>query len=665
MNDRKVAIIGCGISGLKSAKEVLGVGYEAVIFESSQHVGGLWRQCTGASTSTSHNDTLHSTTHWQSLKTNISKYSCHFSDLPWPESTEIFPTRLQMSQYLHLYAEVFGLFPHVRFSCNVQHIKRTDYGYIVEWLDQEQQQKSESFRYVIIATGFFTAINQTSIPGIPYFKGTISHSSQFTTAEQYKERNVVVVGASHSAAEIAAEIAMTAKTTINIAPRRFYTIPRYIPIDSSAAASPMIPLDLLFYQIAEDRLKSITSTMPSNDDTSAEADKSIEILFKNSSAYAASNQYMQALVGMKTHQPNELPSFVAVSDDFDSMVKSKCIGIVYCRLTAIDTDGQLLVSTPDDQISKLSEIDDIILCTGYRPNLSMLDEESLRLIEYDADDCFMPFIMYRDLYHPKLPNLYMVGMYRGPYMAIIEQQAALVAGYISQRIALPSDTDLALGLDLSRRTRLQNPRPQFPHADYIGHAIDIARLSNRCPSADHLLNHRHILPCQFIGTAENSSLIEYRDQMLASVSRLIGRLMSGYMIDAIILSRLSGRWIIQPSSDQTDPAPRSEVTLMRVSELKYHCMSNVSDHPLNDVQLQYNSKDDRIECYRSNDEIPDYYLHFTATSEGWQASATSTNDAHSKRNTALFKIRFQGAYIDSWSITSYGTRSISYSHSRP
>lgn len=50
-----------------------------------------------------------------------------------------------------------------------------------------------------------------------------------------------------------------------------------------------------------------------------------------------------------------------------------------------------------------------------------------------------------------------------------------VAGYISGRVAVPPVDAMRRGVELSQRIRVQQPRPQFPHADYVGLCYDWMR----------------------------------------------------------------------------------------------------------------------------------------------------------------------------------------------
>ncbi len=56
------------------------------VFERATEIGGLWRPGSGAA--------------WPGMATNLSRYSCGFSDFPWPAGAPDFPRQPNMFDYL-------------------------------------------------------------------------------------------------------------------------------------------------------------------------------------------------------------------------------------------------------------------------------------------------------------------------------------------------------------------------------------------------------------------------------------------------------------------------------------------------------------------------------------------------------------------------------------
>ena len=63
----------------------------------------------------------------------------------------------------------------------------------------------EQFDYVICCTGHFSVPNIPQFPGMDSFPGRILHAHDFRSAEEFAGKNILVIGTSYSAEDIASQ----------------------------------------------------------------------------------------------------------------------------------------------------------------------------------------------------------------------------------------------------------------------------------------------------------------------------------------------------------------------------------------------------------------------------------------------------------------------------
>jgi len=217
---------------------------------------------------------------WPVMKTNLSKYTCRFSDHQWSHEASIFPSQSEMDSYLTSYATKYLKPEHTVLGCSVTHINASEDGkYQVKWTDSSDACMSGEFDDVVVTTGFFS---KPVIKELSGFQGRTIHSSHYTDPAEFAGRNVVVVGASFSSAEIAADVSTSAASVRNVVPRPSWIIPRFLPLHNDKPNTPFLPVDLLFYQLNPEK------------DT---LELRREVLFKGDGDRSRTNGYMGALLG--------------------------------------------------------------------------------------------------------------------------------------------------------------------------------------------------------------------------------------------------------------------------------------------------------------------------------------------------------------------------------
>nr|WP_294516239.1 DUF6314 family protein [uncultured Rhodopila sp.] len=458
-----VAVIGTGPAGLAATKALLEHGLRPVVFEAAEKPFGMWAgPGRGA---------------WSDFaRTNISRYCCAFSDLAWPAGADVFPVRRDMAGYLRLYADTFGLLRSVRFGTRVDTVRTNpDGGWQLGWKGPDGP-GGEAFDHAVIATGFLTEPFRPAFPGLADFAGEVIHSAACDTAADLRNRfagkRVLVVGAAFSGTEIAAELASYARVTVTLRHPMWF-VPRLV---SAMDGGPKYPLDLVIYNRRADNPLL--------------HDPHVFLRRVGGDPGAASSE-------LAFDRDRELPMTIIISDDFLELVGSGAVAVKRSASLRFDAEGVRFA----DGVRQ--GFDAVILCTGFTSSLPFLDRAVLDAIGFDGSDRLQPKLLHRTMFHPDLPGLAFVGHYRGPYVPVMELQARWLARIISGELPLPGRTAMLAGIAEEREVRTQQPRPQFPHADFVAMADSLAREAGVVPDlpADDPLRLRvtrgALVPAQF------------------------------------------------------------------------------------------------------------------------------------------------------------------------
>lgn len=214
----QIVVIGAGPSGLAAARSLQKLGLPFQGFETHTDVGGLWNVDNPRST-------VYESAHLISSKTTT-----EFAEFPMRADVADYPSHKEMRQYFFDFAEHFGLRQHYHFGARVQKTVPLGDGasplWRVDWTSADGQSHSAEFKGVVIANGTLSEPNMPQFEGP--FDGELIHTAAYKSAEQFRGKRVLVVGAGNSGCDIAVD-AVHAADSVDISVRRgYYFVPKYV-----------------------------------------------------------------------------------------------------------------------------------------------------------------------------------------------------------------------------------------------------------------------------------------------------------------------------------------------------------------------------------------------------------------------------------------------------
>lgn len=180
-------------------------GFDAVLYESRDWVGGLWKVSTDNGLSAAENTIF-----------NTSKYRAAATDFPMPDDFDDFPTSAQLYKYWNDYCDHFQLWPHINLKTKVSAVRREEDRWAVVIFDpgkdsDDAATHAEYFDKVCVATGPFAKPKFPKLEGIEKFAGSTTHVVNHHDPSQYAGKTVLLVGLHASACDAACGLASHAK----------------------------------------------------------------------------------------------------------------------------------------------------------------------------------------------------------------------------------------------------------------------------------------------------------------------------------------------------------------------------------------------------------------------------------------------------------------------
>jgi cation diffusion facilitator CzcD-associated flavoprotein CzcO len=400
------AVIGAGVSGLTALKSLRDCEIPHTCFESSDDFGGNWyfRNPNGRSSA------------YRSLHIDTSRNAISFADFPMDERYPDFPHHTQINDFLHEYADRFGLKEHVRFNTTVEHATRLHDG--GGWdIDGER------FDALLVCNGHHWDPSFPEFPG--HFDGATLHSHHYidlTDPLDLTGRRVLVVGIGNSAVDITSELARkgVAEQVFISTRSGAWVIPKYVfgrPADQVFKTNPRLPLGLqrrmarLLPRLVSGRMEDFGLPTPNHRFLEAHPTVSSELLLRLGSGDAIAKPDVAALEGDRVRF----------------------------------ADGSV------------EQIDAIVYATGYQISFPFFDPDFI-----SAPGNVLP--LYKRMFKPGIDDLCFIGFGQAipTIFPFAECQSKLAGRWLAGDWALPSPAEMQREIqrDERRFVKHYNRRPR-------------------------------------------------------------------------------------------------------------------------------------------------------------------------------------------------------------
>jgi dimethylaniline monooxygenase (N-oxide forming) len=427
----RVAVIGAGPAGLVVSRWLVAHGFEPVIFEQADELGGQWTAQPGLSGI------------WPTMRTNTSRVLTAFGDLE-PEGDAVYPAAGSVLAYLRRYASTLDLTRRIRLATRVDRVRRGEQGWVIEHSGSE-----EPFARIVVASGRFHRPAIPPVRGLETFTGKagVVPTYDFRDPGRYRGLRMLVAGGAISALEVATELVHNGAARVVVTQRRQrYVLPKFaagVPSDHrvftryGSLAEQALPRDENDRQLKEIVVEAGGSPEQYGAPAPAES---------LSAAGLTLNQHYLPLVGE---------------------------GQIHVRQWLSEIEGTT-VRFPDDEAE---EFDGILFGTGFDLDLPFLSEDIRTTL--DLDDTHLDAHLHT--FHPDLPGLAILGMWdqSGGYFVPIELQARWVAYTWAGIVPAPSDGELRTAIAVYRSRRALSQRTRM---NLI--AIELARAAGVEPQLD-------------------------------------------------------------------------------------------------------------------------------------------------------------------------------------
>ncbi|CAN6196641.1 unnamed protein product [Urochloa humidicola] len=218
---KKVCVVGAGISGLASARELRREGHDVTVMEQKAGVGGQWLYEPGTDAGEPLGVAGVHSSIYASLRINFPRITSGFSDFPFYPTTSDgrrYPGHGELLRYIRDFCDAFRLMDAVRLNTRVLRVAMAapggDGDGVMRWTvrscakqgEDDEATTEEVFDAVVVAVGQFTQPRIPSINGIDKWRRRHLHSHSYRVPDSFQGHVVVIVGCNESGKDLALEI---------------------------------------------------------------------------------------------------------------------------------------------------------------------------------------------------------------------------------------------------------------------------------------------------------------------------------------------------------------------------------------------------------------------------------------------------------------------------
>jgi putative flavoprotein involved in K+ transport len=313
-----VVVIGAGPSGLAVARELRHRhGISALVVDKAAAPAVSWRN------------------RYDNFRLNTNGFLSHLPGQRIPLTAGRWPTKEDMVRYFDRYVRQQDIT--LALGCEVNNIERSANGWLVGTSSGEIRTPA-----VVLATGKYHTPVVPPWPGLDEFTGELVHSGHFRNAWPFAGRDVLVVGAGNSAADIAVQLAENGARKVWLAVR---TPPHLV-----RRAIGLVPSDIFLELFARVPARLVDPVIGQLN----------RLLFGDLSVYG----FHRPPLGLKAtvEQRGRIPT---LADELVEAVRSGRVEVV-AAVSAVESDLVLL----DDRTAVKPEV--IVAATGFSTDLDGL-----------------------------------------------------------------------------------------------------------------------------------------------------------------------------------------------------------------------------------------------------------------------------------------------------